>query len=103
MRKITNSAGLAGAMPMRQISRSLSMSFWVVVGRLHRYEERLLQRCRGAARLARRHQVKTSDLHLPPRTFGRCLESTEFERRLNVGRRMTCCGCSGRELRVRLG
>ena len=35
MRKMTNSAGLTGAMPIRQISLPLSMSSWVIVVRSH--------------------------------------------------------------------
>ena len=36
MRKMTNSAGLVGATPIRQISRPLSRSFWVMVVRSQR-------------------------------------------------------------------
>ena len=35
MRKMTNSAGWMGAMPMMQMSRPLSRSFWVMVVRSH--------------------------------------------------------------------
>jgi hypothetical protein len=48
MRKIANSGGFAGAMPMRPISRSLSMSFRVIVVRLHRTRKAAPARRRAA-------------------------------------------------------
>jgi hypothetical protein len=36
MRKMTNSAGLTTATPIRQTSRPLSMSVWVIVDRSQR-------------------------------------------------------------------